>query len=498
MGFCWTRTATLLAVPLCLAALSACSDSGLGVLGSDGSLGDGSHDAAPGSSDGAARTDAGAAASSDSGTDSGPTSPTADAGGMDAAQPAPDAGGAVDAGPGADSGPSFPFPTPIEHVIVVVKENHTFDNFFGSFPNAEGTRYATTSTGGLYAVGRPPLLPLSNLCHSHECALADWNGGAMNGWNSANPSDTMAFDQYLEADIPNYWQYARNFTLADHFFSSMLGPSFPGHSFVLSAQAAWAIDNPSQTFIWGCDDPAGTTVATQDQTMCMEQSVFPCFDYPTIPDVLPAGLSWKFYGSVEPPISGQIWTMFNSVRHLRNSPTYATNVVDANTFDGDVDQGHLPNVVWLVDQDLASEHPPLSICNGENWTVGHLNHVMNSPYWAKTAIVLVWDDFGGWYDHVKPPVQYGCDAQQPYGLGFRLPAIIISPYAKPGFILSSVAHQASVPKLIEALFNLPALHSMDPAAQDGPMTNDLTEAFDFNQAMNAPLPLTARSCGGQR
>jgi phospholipase C len=390
---------------------------------------------------------------------------------------------------------------PIDHVIVVVKENHTFDNYFGSFPGAEGTDVAKT-TSGLVPVGRPPLQLTRDLDHSHHAGLVDWNGGTMDHWNegeSANASDHLAYAQYREEDIPNYWQYARQFTLLDHFFSSMIGPSFPGHSFVLSAQVGWGLGNPSQLVPWGCDDGSGTTMSIEDQSTCMPRDVFPCFEFPTIPDLLPPTVSWKFYGSTLPPAIGEVWSMFDAVGHLRHGPDWSTHVVDASSFDDDVRAGHLANITYLIDQDLASEHPPLNICQGENWTVGHLNVVMQSAYWGRVAIILTYDDFGGWYDHVPPPVQYGCGApHSPYGLGFRLPAIIISPYARPGYIMHSVAHQASVPKLIERLFNLPSLHSRDPAAQDGDDTNDLLEAFDFSQTPNPALVLPQRTCLFQR
>ncbi len=119
---------------------------------------------------------------------------------------------------------------PIEHIIVVVKENHTFDNYFGSFPGAEGTQMAQTSTG-IVAVGRPPVQMTRDLCHEHQCALDDWNDGAMDDWDlgdTKNQTDQLAFAQYHEDDIPNYWQYARHFALADHFFATMLGPTLPG------------------------------------------------------------------------------------------------------------------------------------------------------------------------------------------------------------------------------------------------------------------------------
>jgi phospholipase C len=423
-------------------------------------------------------------------------------------------GGAVDGG-SSDGGlvdaPTNPPPNgvyPIDHIIIHVKENHTFDNYFGSFPGAEGTQIAQTSTGPV-AVGRPPVQLLRDLCHTHDCALTDWNHGNLDHWDlgdSENTShDQIDFAQYIEDDIPSYWQYARHFGLADHFFAGMLGPSFPGHMFTLAAQAGWALGNPVQPtgsivplIFWGCDDATGSTISSLDHGTCTVATNAPCFDFPTIVDNLPAGLTWKFYGSALPPAIGEIWSMFDAIQHIRMGAQWQANVVDNSEFDADADAGTLPNISFLVDQDLYSEHPPLNICNGENWTVGHINHVMaNADLWSRTAILMTWDDFGGWYDHVAPPKQYGCDDDQPYGLGFRLPLIVVSPYAKTG-IYSRVSNHASIPKFVERVFNLPSLSSQDPAAQDGPGTDDLTAAFDWTQTPLPPLPLPTRSCTGQR
>ena len=145
-----------------------------------------------------------------------------------------------------------------------------------------------------------------------------------------------------------------------------------------------------------------------------------------------------------------------------------------------------------MNQDLNGEHPGIpgeGICNGENWTVKKLNKLMASEYWKDTVVLFTMDDFGGWYDHVPPPRKYGCDPAAPYGLGFRLPLIIISPYAKPGFIFKEVAEHASIPKFIEKVFGATkTLHDLDPAAQDA-QANDLMNAFDFNQTPLAPLIL---------
>jgi len=411
-----------------------------------------------------------------------------------ATDPLVDAHGATDAAPDAT-----PIPIPIKHVVIVVKENHTFDNYFGSFPGADGISQILTSSG-LITPPRAPDRTLRDLCHSHDCALTDYAGGAMSGWDAVDGSsvngDNLAYAQYQEDDIPNYWQYARHFTLADRFFANELGPSFPGHTFVLAGQVGWATGNPNTTIThpyWGCDQPDSTRVTIQNQTTCEDEEVFPCFDIPSVPDVLPAGVDWKFYGTNFYLLS-EVWSMFDAISSIRNGPGWA-NVVNASEFDGDVDNGRLAAVTWLVDQDLADEHPLVGgVCAGENWTVNHLNHLMNSPYWQDTAILFTMDDFGGWYDHVTPPRQYGCDPAHPYGLGFRLPLIVISPYARPGFVFHEVAEQASIPRFIEKVFGATStLSDLDPAAQDG-QANDLMGAFDFPQTPLPPLPLDPRFC----
>ncbi len=393
---------------------------------------------------------------------------------------------------------------PVDHVVVIVKENHTFDNYFGSFPGADGATTCTLKDGTAFACPHAPDATARDLCHSHSCALTDWAGGALNGWEDVSGADQngdkLAWAQYQESDIPNYWRYARTFTLADRFFANMLGPSFPGHTFFLAAQAGWALGNPPvhvpSSLNWGCDQPAGDTVPILQGGTCTVANVYPCFDIPSIPDVLPAGITWKFYGTNFYGLDPDTWSMFDAIKSIRNGAGWQ-NVVDAAKFDEDVAAGTLSNVSWLVDQDLADEHPSIgSVCTGENWTVARINALMKSQYWGRIAILFSMDDFGGWVDHVPPPRQYGCDAQHPYGLGFRLPLLVISPYARPGFIFHEQAEQASVPRFIERLFGAPPLSDRDPAAQDG-QANDLMGAFDFTQRPLPPLVLDPRTCPQQ-
>ena len=400
---------------------------------------------------------------------------------------------ALGCGPGGHASDA-PSGIPIKYVVVIVKENHTFDNYFGSFPGANGVSQIVLPTGQTFAPPHAPDQP-RDFCHTHDCALMDYAGDWIDVPGATQNGDNLAFAQYQEADIPNYWQYARHFTLGDNFFANLLGPSFPGHMFTLAAQAGWATGNPplavSHPF-WGCDQSADATVPVEDQTTCQQTTPFPCFKIPSVPDILPAGTDWRFYGSNLYLLS-EIWSMFDAIDEIRNGPLWG-HVIDEKQFDIDVDQGALPPVSWLVDQDLDDEHPGYTkVCDGENWTVQHLNHLMASPLWKQTAVIFTWDDFGGWYDHVKPPRQYGCNPNAPYGLGFRVPLLIISPYAKPG-IFHEQAEQASIPRFIERVFgSTKTLHDLDPAAQDA-QANDLFDAFDFTQDPLPPLPLTLRQC----
>jgi phospholipase C len=416
-----------------------------------------------------------------------------------------DGSGGADGGATGDDGSGggmMPFPppasNPIKHVVVIVKENHTFDNYFGTFPGAEGTTQCKTSQGMITAPQAPDSTS-RDLCHEHSCALSDWNGGAMDGWlgvaGASMNNDNLFCAQYGEPSIPNYWAYAKKYALADHFFANVLAPSFPGHTFFLAAQAGWATGNPGESLtqpFWGCDEASSYTVPVLDQTTCMEKNVAPCFDIPSVPDLLPASVDWKFYGT-NFYVFTEIWSMFDAIKEIRNGPGW-NNVVNASTFDSDIDAGKLPALSWLVDQDLADEHPNVGgVCNGENWTVGHVNKLMQSSYWKDTAIFFTMDDFGGWYDHVPPPRQYGCDKTQPYGLGFRLPLIVLSPYVRPG-VYKKVAEQASIVKFVLETFGAKGyLADKDPAAQDK-QANDLMDMFDFTQTPLDPLVVTARTC----
>ena len=259
-------------------------------------------------------------------------------------------------------------------------------------------------------------------------------------------------------------------------------PSFPNHLYTVAAQSAGAIGNPSsKNGAWGCDSDDTSLVRVMDQNGKVTQQ-FPCFDFQTIVDSLQtAGVGWKYYapGFGE---RGYNWSALDAIRHIRMQPVWATNVVSYNQFLTDAASGNLPAVSWVVTDAPTSEHPIASTCVGENRTVQQINAVMQGPNWGSTAIFLTWDDFGGFYDHVPPP---NLDV---YGLGPRVPLLIISPYAKQGLVSHTQYEFSSFLAILEARFKLSPLSSRDQKA------NNMTDSFDFNQTPQVPLVLNTRTC----
>ncbi len=383
--------------------------------------------------------------------------------------------------------------TNIQHIVYILKENRSFDNYFGTFPGADGATTGVISTGQRVTLGRTPDRTPRDLGHAWEDAHTAIDGGKMDAFDlvqdgNAN-GDLLSMTQFLMADIPNYWSYAQHFALADHMFGSIAAESFPNHLYSIAAQSDGAIDNPS-SLRWGCDAASNTRVSLLDP-LGSTSTVFPCFEMQTMGDMLEAGgVSWRYYApSIGQP--GYIWTAFDAIGHIRNSDLWSQRVVPFEQFATDAAAGDLPGVSWLIPDFGVSDHPTrqipggpptISACVGENWTVQNINAIMQGPDWATTVIVLVWDDFGGFYDHVPPPtVDF-------YGLGIRVPAIVISPYVKEGTISHTVYEPASILQLIEARYKLKSLTARDIQA------NSLLDMFDFTQSPAPPLVLPLRDC----
>ncbi|HEV2117952.1 MAG TPA: alkaline phosphatase family protein [Terriglobales bacterium] len=374
----------------------------------------------------------------------------------------------------------------IQHIVFIVHENRTFDSYFGTFPGANGTTTGKISTGEVIPIIHESDRTPRDIDHGWTAAKQAMDNGKMDRFNSIgggnNNGDYLAYSQMWQADIPNYWAYAQNFVLADNMFSSLRGPSFPNHLYTVAAQSGGAISNGNGPP--GCDARPGTTVQVLDANTGTITNVYPCFDFTTLADTMQAaGVSWKYYSpSLAQLGSGALWLALDAIYHIRNSSLWDTNVPNYSTFASDASSGNLANFNWLISTAPLSEHPPASVCAGENWTVQQINAIMAGPDWNSTAIFITWDDFGGFYDHVAPPQP---DA---YGLGPRVPLIIISPYAKQGYVSHTLYEFSSVLKFAEEDFNLPALTDRDANA------NDMLDSFDFNQQPRPPLLLTPRSC----
>ena len=390
---------------------------------------------------------------------------------------------ACSSGTNATPPPPPPGVNQIKHIVFIIKENRSFDQYFGTFAGADGATSGPTSTGATIPLGHTPDRMAHDIGHGWSDAHVAIDGGKMDKFDLvAHGSDLTGYTQMQQSDIPNYFAYAHQFVLADRMFSSLEGPSFPNHLYTVAAQSGGAIDNPikNPSGAWGCDSDSTATVAVKDTAGKVTQEP-PCFDFQTIVDSLQtAGISWKYYAPGMGQ-SGYNWSTLDAVNHIRNGPLWASNVVAMTQFVTDAQSGNLPAVSWIV-SGTTSEHPPDSTCLGENWTVQQINAVMQGPDWSSTAIFLTWDDFGGFYDHVPPP---GVDT---YGLGPRVPLLIISPFAKRGMVSHTQYEFSSFLALLETRFGLAALTSRDATA------SNMTDSFDFAQSPQPPLPLTARTC----
>ena len=395
----------------------------------------------------------------------------------------------------------------ITHVVFLVKENRTFDTFFGTFPGADGATEGELCDGSTIQL-QQATNDQAGATHSFMAGIKAINGGRMNCFDQIDGGEGGAtYVQYTKDQIPNYWAYAKSFTLGDRFFSSSYGPTFVEHFWLVASSSNRYIDNERPLAGQGgddgrlggyCDDPSERIYSFPKMSQADERTVFdleedanidalqndwvverwPCHDIRTIPDLLQhAGVSWKYYLSDTP-----YFDVMGTIPHIRYGPMWH-DVVDNSTFVPDVRSGKLPQVSWLMPPTPLSDHPGYGdLCDGENWTVRTIDTIMRSPEWQHTAIFLTWDDFGGFFDHVAPP------HVDIYGDGPRVPLLVISPYAKPGYVFHETSDFTSVLRFIEKLSDTRSLGRRDATA------NDMIDAFDFTQKPLDPLVLRQRDC----
>ena len=356
--------------------------------------------------------------------------------------------------------PSLP-PSPIKHVVIIMQENRSFDNLFNGYPGADtvrsGMRY-----GQQVALQPVPLGDGRDLNHSHTGWWKQWHHGKLDGFSD------MAYAYVPRSDVRPYWNLAAAYTLGDRMFQSNTGPSFVAHQYMIAAQSGNASENPTGR-IWGCEAGSSSRVALVGPNGTDLPGVYPCFDYSTMADLLDAKkITWRYYapGSTD---GFFIISAYQAIRHIRFGSDWTNNVISPETnVLTDIKKGELAQVTWIVPSWAHSDHPGAGDA-GPDWVASITNAIGASPFWDSTAIFISWDDWGGWYDHVDPP------QIDQMGLGFRVPLLVVSPYAKHGYI-SHVTHESSgFLTYIERLYGLPNLGARDAIA------DDLLDCFDYNQ-----------------
>jgi phospholipase C len=373
----------------------------------------------------------------------------------------------------------------IKHVVFVLLENHSFDNVFGRFPGADG---ATTARSGPHTIPllRAPPFYWHDIRHEYRDANNAINRGKMDGFSLEGGADMngdrMAYQQYTPADIPNLWAYAQHFTLGDHMFASSVGSTFPNHLYSVAAQSGGVVTNVQAWHNgWGCDSGAQAFTLKKSASGKLV-GAGTCFRFATLADTMQrAHVSWTYYAA-PPSDLGYIFSTLDAFPSIRQTRLWTTRVKDQATFAADARAGRLPAFSWVTPTYAASSHPPYGICAAENWFVEKMNALMQGPDWPSTAVVLVWDDWGGFYDHVAPP------QVDVFGLGIRVPLLVISPYARRGYISHTTYSFESVLRTFEELADLPPLTARDRAA------HDLLDSFDFTQRPAPPLVLPPRRC----
>jgi len=374
-----------------------------------------------------------------------------------------------------------------KHVVIVVQENRTPDGLFNGLPGAD------TVTSGLNHLGQ--VVPLSavsiaahyDLEHTHRAFTKEYDGGKLDGFDlvgsgckgNCPPPNLRAYG-YVERDqVRPYFDMAEQYAFADRMFQSNQGPSFPAHLYIVGGAAKpdpFAVlkvaENPKTDrgkSTAGCDSPKGTLVALIDETGNENNYTFPCVTERTIFGALEdKGLTWHYYQAHK---GSGLWNAVDAIREIRSGPHYKTNVsYPPSTFLKDVAKRNLADVSVVTPTAQNSDHAGITSTTGPSWVASVVNAVGTSSYWNDTAIIVTWDDWGGWYDHVAPKIYNS------YELGFRVPLVIISPYTPRGYVSHQEHEFGSLLKFVEENFGLQRLHTTDDRA------DNLSDSFNFKQA----------------
>ena len=378
----------------------------------------------------------------------------------------------------------------IQHVVIIVQENRSFNNLFYGYPGADTAKFGFDSNGNKIELQPVGLETSWDIDHSSNSFFAACNGTGsipgtncrMNGFNNEYvgcgrygpkcPNANPPYSYVPQTETQPYFNMAAQYVLADKMFASNFdASSFISHQYIISAQALHAVNFPSSS--WGC--PGGqndkiSEVGPQRQIPDGSETV--CWDPTTLGDELDkAGVSWAFYAASTNDV-GNIWSAYQAINHIYNGPDWKNDVITPpSQFISDVSGGNMRAVSWITPTWANSDHAGSGSKTGPSWVTSVVNAIGESKYWNSTAIFIFWDDYGGWYDSVAPKyVDYD-------GLGLRIPMLIISPYAKQGYVSHVHYEHGSILKFIEDQFHLARLSASDKRA-----ISPAKDAFDFTQS----------------
>jgi phospholipase C len=383
----------------------------------------------------------------------------------------------------------------ITHVVYIVQENRSFDNLFQGYPKANTVSQGMNSSGKAITLEPSSLKNVYIIDHSAYSMFDACNGTGslpgtncrMNGFNNEPTYGGPSNPQYVyvpHSESKPYFDMAHEWVVADNMFQSQLDESFVAHQYVIAAQAQSSVDLPDG--LWGCAGGSGDQVSTITQ---QRNPAGPpqqaCFDYSTLGDELDkAGLSWHFYAvryGNDAGGNGGTWSAYQAVRHVFYGKDWKRDVISPNwRFITDVRKGYLSNFTWITPECAESDHLECGGGFGPSWVSAIVNTIGASKFWDSTAIFIQWDDWGGFYDHVAPPFE---DYD---GNGFRVPLLVISPYAKKGHVSHVQYETASVLRFAEDLYGLGQLSAADTRA-----TSPAGDCFDFSQSPRAFLKIKA-------
>jgi phospholipase C len=377
---------------------------------------------------------------------------------------------------------------PIKRVLYLMLENRSFDNMFGRFPGANGATVGVRWGREVPLIRCPEWLP-GDLPHSLAAWNASYNGGRMDGFAIGEYGPYFAYSQFTRRDIPNYYAWAEDYVLNDHTFASVAGPSYPNHLFFIAGQAGGAIDNPENIRAkrlndgrvfksWGCDAHGDDVFVYVRDRQGNVRRRSTCFRFETVGEQLSdRGIDWAYY-SADPYQAGYIWQAYSAIEPVYTNPEFwDEHIWPVDDLLRDIEAGALPSVTWVTPRFQLSDHPPFSTKHAHNWVTDIVNAIMRGPLWDDIAIFITWDEWGGLYDHVKPPEIDHVD------LGFRVPMLVISPYARRGYVDDAVGEFSAPLRFIADNWELPYL------TQRIRRSHNFEHVFDFDRRARPPAPL---------